>query len=81
MNYSQVEVAADARHRVRSCGPSPQVRCNKADAVRSACLYGKKMAIKMKVKTNKNISVVTFAKSMHILDIKTKKCSSPFFYE
>jgi len=39
------------------------------------------MAIEMKVKTNKNVSVVIFAKSMHILEIKTKKCSSPFFYE
>jgi len=39
------------------------------------------MAIKMKVKTNKNISVIIFLKSMHILEIKTKKCSSPFFYE
>jgi len=81
LDYSQVEVAADARHRVRSCGPSPRVPCNEADAVRSACLYGKKMAIKIKVKTNKNISVVIFVKSMHILEIKTKNCSSPFFYE
>jgi len=39
------------------------------------------MAIKMKVQTNKNISVVIFLKSVHIPDIKTKKCSSPFFYE
>jgi len=39
------------------------------------------MAIKMKVKTNKNISVVIFFKSMYILDIKTKKGTSPFFYE
>jgi len=39
------------------------------------------MAIKMKVKTNKNISVVIFFKSMQFLDIKTKNCSSPFFYE
>jgi len=39
------------------------------------------MAIRMKVKTNKNISVVIFFKSMHILDIKTKKVTSPFFYE
>jgi len=81
LDYSQVEVAADARHRVRSCGPSPRVPCNEADAVRSACLYGKKIAIKIKVKTNKNISVVIFVKSMHILEIKTKNCSSPFFYE
>jgi len=45
----------------------------------SVCLYGKKMAIKMKVKINKNISVVIFLKSMHILDIKTKNCSSRVF--
>ena len=49
LDYSQVEVAADARHRVRSCGPSLRVPCNEADAVRSACLCGKEMAIKMKV--------------------------------
>jgi len=73
LDYSQVEVDADARHRVRSCGPSPRVPCNEADAVRSTCLNGKKMAIKMKVKTNKNISVVIFVKSMYILESKTKK--------
>jgi len=39
------------------------------------------MAIKMKVKTNKNISAIIFLESMHILESKTKKCSSPFFYE
>jgi len=57
------------------------VPCNEADAVRSACLNGKKMAIKMKGKTNKNISVVIFIKNMRILESKTEKCSSPFFYE
>jgi len=70
---SNYEVAADARHRVRSCGPSPRVPCNEADAVRSACLYGKKMAIKMKVKTDKDISVVLSVESMYILKGKTKK--------
>jgi len=39
------------------------------------------MAIKMKVKTNKNISVAIFMKSMYILESKKKKCSSPFFFE
>jgi len=43
-----------------SCGPSPQVPCNEADAVRSACLNGKKMAIKMKVKTNKKMVIAIF---------------------
>jgi len=47
--------------------------CNEADAVRSARLNGKKMAIKMKLKTNKNISVVIFIKSMYILKSKAKK--------
>jgi len=37
------------------------------------------MAIKMKEKTDKNISVAIFIKSMYILDSKKKKCSSPFF--
>jgi len=63
LDYSQVEVAADARHRVRSCGPSPRVPCNEADAVRSACLNGKKMPIKINVNTNKIFSVVIFVKS------------------
>jgi len=81
LDDEQVEVAADARHRVRSCGPSPRVRCNEADAVRSACLNGKKMAIKMKMKTNKDFSVVIFIESMYVLEIKTKKWTSPFFYE
>jgi len=35
----------------------------------------------MKVITNKNISVVIFLKSMYILESKTKKGTSPFFYE
>jgi len=54
---------------------------NKADAVRSACLKGKKMAIKKKVKTNKYFSFIIFIESMYIHGIKTKKGSSPFFYE
>jgi len=54
---------------------------NKADAVRSACLKGKKMAIKIKVKTNKCFSIIIFIESMYIHEIKTKKCSPPFFYE
>ncbi len=32
----------------------------------------------MKVKTNKNISVVIFVKSIHILEIKTKKLIAIF---
>jgi hypothetical protein len=58
LDYSRVEVAADARHRVRSCGPSPQVPCNEADAVRSARLKGKKMAIKIKNENEKKVSII-----------------------
>jgi hypothetical protein len=53
--------------------------CNEADAVRLARLEGKKMAIKMKVKTNTNISVVIFIDSMYILEIKTKNEHRHFF--
>jgi len=72
LDYSQAEVVADARHRVRSCGPSPQVACNEANAVKSSCLNGKKMAIKMKVKANKNFSFVVFIENMYILESKTE---------
>jgi hypothetical protein len=58
---------------VRSCGPSPRVACNEADAVRSACLNGKKMAIKIKVKTNKKFPVVFLVENMYILESKIKK--------
>jgi len=47
--------------------------CNEADAVRWARLNGKKMAIKIKGITNKNIAVVFFIKSMYILKSKAKK--------
>ena len=38
-----------------SCGPSLRMPCNEADAVRSACLNGKKMAIIIKSVNRKNI--------------------------
>jgi len=38
-----------------SCGPSLRVLCNEADAERSACLNGKKMAIKDKNKNRKKV--------------------------
>jgi len=41
LDYSRVEVAADARHRVCSCGRPSQMPCNEADAVRSARPKGK----------------------------------------
>jgi len=33
LNYSRVKLAVDARRRGWSCGISPQIRCNEADAV------------------------------------------------
>ena len=42
LDYSRVEVGADARHRACSCGHPPQMPCNEADALRSARLKGKK---------------------------------------
>jgi len=54
---------------------------NEADALRSVRLNGKKMAIKMKVKTNKNFLVVSFVENMYILESIANKYSSPFFYE
>jgi len=48
------------------------VPCNEADAVRSACLNDKKMAIEMKVKANKNFSVVIFIENMYFLESKTE---------
>jgi hypothetical protein len=49
-----------------------KVPCNEADAVRSACLNGKKMAIIMKLNTNKNLSVVIFYKK-HVCPRKQNK--------
>jgi len=41
----------------------------------------KKMAIKIKVKTNKNTSSVIFVEDMYILESKTKNERRHFFYE
>ncbi len=41
LDYSRIEFAADARHRVCGCGSPPQIPCNEADAVKSARLKGK----------------------------------------
>jgi len=38
LDDSRVKFAADARHRACRCGPSPQMSCNEADAVRSRAL-------------------------------------------
>jgi len=41
LDYSRIEFAADARHRVCGCGSSPQIPRNEADAVKSARPKGK----------------------------------------
>jgi hypothetical protein len=41
LDYSRIEFAADAKHRVCGCGSSLQMPCNEADAVKSARLKGK----------------------------------------
>jgi len=41
LDYSRIEFAADARHRVCGCGSPPQMLCNEADAVKSARPKGK----------------------------------------
>jgi len=53
--------------------------CNEEDAVRLARMEGKKMAIKIKLTTNKNISVIIFIKSMYILESKIKNDHRHFF--
>jgi len=70
LDDEQVEVEADARHRVRSCGPSPRVPCNKADAVRSARLHGKKRTIKIKYLTRKTAAIVILEIILHIAGTK-----------
>jgi len=70
LDYSRVEFAADARHRVHSCGTSPQVLCNEADAVRSARLKGKKMAIKIKNKNEKKVKIIILERILHITENK-----------
>ena len=44
LDYSRVEVAAAARRDGCSCGTSPQVHHNKADAVRSTRPWGVNLA-------------------------------------
>jgi len=66
---------------VRSCGPSPQVPCNEADAVRLACLHGKKMAFKIKNKTEKVFKIIILEKILHITENKLIIKTSLFFYK
>ncbi len=41
LDYSRIEFAADARHRVSGCGFQLQMPCNEADVVKSAGPKGK----------------------------------------
>ena len=54
---------------------------NEADAVRSARLKGKKMAIKMKNTDKKNAQVNVLEKILYIAENKMIIKTSPFFYE
>ena len=64
-----------------SRGPSLRMSCNEADAVRSARLTGKKMAIKIKNTNNKIITFDVFEIILHIAENKLIMKVSPFFYE
>jgi hypothetical protein len=46
------------------------VLCNKADAVRSARLKGKKMAIKIKNKNETKVKIVILERILHITENK-----------
>jgi hypothetical protein len=54
---------------------------NEADAVRSARLKGKKMAIIIKNSNRKNVRVIVLEKILYIAENKITMKSSPFFYE
>jgi hypothetical protein len=55
--------------------------CNEAGAVRSACLNGKKMAIKIKNKNEKSVKIIILEKDLYITEKKIIIKTSPFFYE
>jgi len=57
------------------------VPCNEADAVRSARLKGKKMAIKIKNENEKRFKITILEKILHITKNKLIIETSPFFYE
>jgi len=54
--------------------------CNEADAVRSARLKGKKMAIIIKNSNRKNVQVIILEKILYIAENKIIMKESPFFY-
>jgi hypothetical protein len=54
---------------------------NKADAVRTARLKGKKMAIKIKNKNRKKVQNIVIEKIVYLAENKLIMKTSPFFYE
>jgi SHS2 domain-containing protein len=54
--------------------------CNEADAARSDCLNGKKMAIRIENKNRKNVRVNVLEKNLYIAENELI-IMSPFFYE
>jgi len=55
--------------------------CNEADAVRSDCLNGKKMAIRIENKNKKKVQVNIFEKNLDIVENELIINMSPFFYK
>jgi len=57
------------------------VPCNEADAVRSACLKGKKMAIKIRNKNEKIDKIIILKRILYLTKNRLIIKISPFFYE
>jgi len=55
--------------------------CNKADAVRLACLNGSKIAMKIKNTKSVNVQVIITKNILYIAENKLIMNASPFFYE
>jgi SHS2 domain-containing protein len=55
--------------------------CNEADAARSDCLNGKKMAIRIENKNKKNVQVNVLEKNLYIAENELIIKMQPFFYE
>jgi len=55
--------------------------CNEAGAVRSARSECKKIAIKIKNKNKKKVTIIILKKILHIIEKKIIIKTSPFFYE
>ncbi len=60
---------------------SLQISCKEVDAVKSARLKSKKMAIKIKNKNGKTGKIIIFKRTLHIARKKLIIKTSSFFYE